>query len=241
MMKGMIIMTFKEIIVTPDYAFLTLLPAPDNLGHFSVVISELIDLYANYYEVRPKRFNLINDYSNENYPMTYRNQSTIYVNCPKFYVPQFIYQLTHELCHWMIPKDVATNLRWFEETLAVASSWFFPAKMGCMDMNVLLPYIKNEKITSASLNIAELFKEGSRTIIDLENNSNNFTDYAKYKYVALKLFPKIEENPVFWRAVPRICDIPYGLSFEKSLDHWKSLLPSGPVLDAFSQVISSLQ
>lgn len=173
--------------------------------------------------------------------MTCRNQNTIYVNCPKFYVSQFIYQLTHELCHWMIPKDVATNLRWFEETLAVASSWFFPAKMNCVDMKSLEPYIENTKATSASLDISELFKQGSPTIIDLENNSDNFTDYAKYKYIAQKLLPKIEENPLFWHAVPKICDIPYGLSFEKSLNHWKTLLPSGSVLDAFSQVVGALQ
>ena len=234
-------MTFKELTVTPDYTFLTLLPAPDDLGHFSVVISELIDLHASYYEVRPKRFKLINDFSNDNYPMTRRDQCTIYVNCPSFYVPQFIYQFTHELCHWMIPKDVATNLRWFEETLAVASSWFFPVKMNCIDMNILLPYIDNTKATSASLDISELFKHGSPTITNLENNSDNFTDYTKYKCVAQKLLPKIEENPSFWYAVPKICDIPYGLSFEKSLDYWKGLLPSGSILNAFSQVIGALQ
>ena len=59
----MIIVVFREIAITPDYTFLTLLPAPDNLKHFSVVISDLIDLYSNYYEVRPKRFKLINDFS----------------------------------------------------------------------------------------------------------------------------------------------------------------------------------
>lgn len=234
-------MTFKELTVTPDYTFLTLLPAPDDLGHFSVVISELIDLHANYYEVHPKRFKLINDFSNENYPMTCRNKSTIYVNCPMFHVPQFIYQLTHELCHWMIPKDVATNLRWFEETLAVASSWFFPVKMNCMDMNILLPYIENTKATSASLDIPELFRPESPTIADLENNSDNFTDYEKYKCIALKLLPKIEENPLFWHAVPKICDIPCGLTFEESLNHWKAMLSSEPVLDAFSKVICALQ
>lgn len=241
MMKELIILNFDEIIATPDYTFLTLSPAPDNLGHFSVAISELIALHVHYYAVRPNHFKLINDYSNADYPVTRRDQCIIYVNCPQFYVPQFIYQLTHELCHWMIPKNVAANLRWFEETLAIASSWFFPAKMNFMHMDILLPYIENTKTTSPSLNISELFKEGSHTIMDLENNSDNFTDCEKYNYVALKPLPKIEENPLFWRAVPKICNIPCGLSFKKSLEHWKSLLPSGPISDAFSQVISSLQ
>lgn len=234
-------MTINEIATTSNYTFSTLSPDSNDLERLTAITYEMIDLYAYYYATRPKRFNLINDYSNSNYPMTIRKRSTIYVNCVLFYAPQFIYQFTHELCHWMIPKDVATNLRWFEETLAVASSWFFPVKTNCIDMNILLPYIENTKVTSASLDISELFKYGSSTIKDLENNSNNFTDYEKYKYVALKLLPKIEENPVFWRAIPKLCDVPSGLSFEKSLDHWESLLPSGPVLDAFSQVISSLQ
>lgn len=234
-------MTFQEIVSTPNYTFSTLLHAPVNLGHFSVVISELIDLHTHYYGIHPNRFKLINDYSNSNYPMTCRDRKTIYVNCRYFYVPQFIYQFTHELCHWMIPENVTTNLRWFEETLAVASSWFFPVKMTCVDMSTLQPYIEDTKTSGTSLDISELFKVDSTTIVDLENNPNNFTDYEKYKYIALKLLPKIEENPAFWRAVPKICDIPCGLPFEESLNHWKTMLSSGPVLDAFSKVICSLQ
>ena len=234
-------MFYREISRSNDYTFTSLLPEENDFSSCEHITSELISLYTQYFGNRPKCFKLINDYSNDDYPMTQRERSVIYVNCPLFYPPQFVYQLTHELCHWMIPKDVATNLRWFEETLAVASSWFFPAKTNCIDMNILLPYIENTKETSASLDISELFKHGSPTITNLENNSDNFTDYAKYRCIAQKLLPKIEENSSFWHAVPKICDIPYGLSFEKSLDYWKGLLPSGSVLNAFSQVIGALQ
>lgn len=240
-MKGMIILTIKEIIATSDYAFSSLLPSPDDFSCFEKIIHEVISLYEEYFGVHPKYFELINDYSNNEYPMTIRSASRIYVHCPLFYPPQFIYQFTHELCHWMIPGDVVPNLRWFEESIAIASSWFFSEKITIYDTDSISEYICRTKVLDFSLNTSELFVGGSSLIQDLENNRNNFTDYPKYSCIALPMLPLIKKNPLFWHSVPKLCDVPEGLSFQKSLEYWKGLLPSTEVSDAFSQVIRSLQ
>lgn len=211
-----------------------------NIQKIFLIEKEVTEIYNSYFGLNPKYFRLVNKFGNFS-PMTVRQNSIIYVNCPSFNEYQFAFQFTRELCHWMIPGDVANNLRWLEESIAMAASWFFYPKVSFSDPDIASSYIEQLKSEQEPINTSELFKENSDLLNSLETNAKNYTDYPKYTSISLSLYPAIYENPLFWKSVPSLCQIPPGLDFQDSLDIWKRLLPSGPILDVFSYVISSLK
>lgn len=119
------------------YEFQYETPTPEELKSFKIITDELLYLYTEYFGIAPKPFQLINDFGRNNSPITFRNDSIIYVNCPHFWPYQFIFQLTHELCHLMISHDVVDNLRWLEETIAIMSSLFFYNKISSVNQHEL--------------------------------------------------------------------------------------------------------
>lgn len=106
-------------------------------------------------------------------------------------------------------------------------------------MNFFL-YMKHESLNTEPICIPELFIPNSKTILNLERNTANYTDYPKYKTIAYKLLPSVFENPLFWKAVPQLCEVKQGLFFKDSLNAWMNVIDSHPVHAALSIVISSL-
>lgn len=231
-------MTYLPFLDCPQFLFSYVPPYNSNLKELAKLAGEIIQVYTAFFKADPPYFHLINDYTNDRYPMTCRDPQIIFVNCPDFYCWQFVYQFTHELCHWMIPGDVADNLRWLEKTICVASSWFFYNKIALADQSALSDYMSRQALDIIHVNIQELFIPNSTAIQYLETGSPDYTDYQKYKYIAFRLLPAINENPLFWVTVPYLCKIESGLSLNDSLDKWISLIPSGPEHCSLSEVIS---
>ena len=234
-------MSIIEIQSNSQYIFSTIFPDSPNSSQLLSIMNELIPIYSNYFGQPIKRFHLVNDYSNDEYPMTCRETSTIYLNCPLFDYRQFIYQVTHELCHWMIPSTVDKKLRWLEESIAVMASLFFSEKIKSVDMENLSSYIENEAQKSIYVNFQDLFIPNSKTLMCLEHGSSNFTDYPRYKSIAKKMLSDVRENPLFWKTVPKLCYVIPDIYLENSLEFWLNLEPIGPVHDALSKIISSFK
>lgn len=234
-------MDIIKIQDAPQYLFSSIFPDSHNLSQFSSVMNELIPIYSDYFGKPVKKFHLINDYSNDQFPMTCRETDTIYVNCPLFDYRQFIYQVTHELCHWMIPGTVDKKLRWLEESISVLASLYFSDKIKSVDQEKLSTYIENETRKSIDVDFQELFIPGSKTLLCLEYGSSDFTDYPRYKSIAKKMLSDVKKNPLFWKAVPTLCHVIPDIYLENSLDSWLKLAPIGSVHDALSEVISSFK
>lgn len=239
-------MYIQKIAEFSNYTFSSLTPCPEDFLMITKVTDELINIYTKYFGISPRTFSLINDwYDPDKYPMVIREENIIGVNCPTFYIYQFIYQFTHELCHWMIPSKVPDNLRWFEETMAVLSTWFFADKITSVDNCELQDYLRECAKNTIEVNTSELFVPFSDTIKILERGIEGkigdcrFTDYSRYRSIAFKILPTVENNPSFWNAVPLLCDITPNLELQSSLDEWKNLAQSPAVHDALSKVISS--
>lgn len=207
------------------------------------ILNELVEQYALYFGRSPSPFVLKIKQSEETnllYPITYRSRKEIILLCPSLYPYQFYYQLSHELCHWMIPRDVSDKLRWLEEVIAVIAPPFFAPMIKSLDQTVLLQYLNGEFRDAVPVDFSSLFVPGSETITALENNRENFTDYSHYETISLKLLPTVQQHPAFWKAVPLLCDVEPAPDLKTSFDRWLSLVEDLDVHSSLSKVIGSL-
>ncbi len=207
------------------------------------VLNELIKLYSSYFGRPVSSFKLKvsqSDKTNLLYPITYRGRKEIILHCPDLYANQFYYQLSHELCHWMIPRDVPDRLRWLEEVIAVMSPPFFAPMVKTLDQTGLFRYLNEAFKDAVPVDFPSLFVPGSETITALENNRENFTDYSHYETISLKLLPTARKYPAFWKAVPYLCDVDPASDLMTSLERWLALVEDSDVHFALSIVIRSL-
>lgn len=206
-------------------------PTETELLQFSTIADDLILLYEKYFEINIKPFKLINDFACDSAPITTRESSTIYTCCPTYYNMQFAFQFSHELLHWTIPESVPTNLRWFEETLAVLSSIFFPHFLGDIDSASYDEFINNCFLNPLCVNAPSIPTPEQITILQNGSGTNNFNDYGSYYNIATALLPSIKNHPEFWRKIPSICNYSNKLSFYEFWSEWSQ---------GFSLKISSL-
>ena len=96
---------------------------------FDITRSNLIQICNDAFSVDLSRYNVKID-STDNYaPITRRPNKEITLTGPDSDICKLAFQLSHELCHASIPSNVSNNLRWFEESFAVLSSYWFPCKL----------------------------------------------------------------------------------------------------------------
>lgn len=222
-----------------DFSYIR--PTETNLQLLLNITNQLIELYEDFFGMKMRPFHLINYYDNDDYPMTVREKNIIFIDCPYFNKNQFTYQLSHELCHWMIPVKIKHNLRWLDETIAVTASAFFPSKIKAIDTDLYNSYLTNSirRLTPKCVRKVSAPTPKQLSMMETGKYSPDFTDYGSYWNISKYLFPVINSNPLFWKAVPLLCEVPEGLTLKASLDNWIALCPS-PVNDALTQVTTSL-
>ena len=208
---------------------------------FEVICNKLVPLYQNAFSVNLSHYDIRNDTKDAYAPITRRSKNEIVLNCNMSCACQIAFQLSHELCHAAIPNDVNNNLRWFEETLAVLSSYFFPMQLFCVDSKKYSAYFCFAYQELSPLCKTDPMVLDNETLLFLQSGSgtSNYNDYGSYREVAEKILPTVKQSPDFWKCVPCMCNVPSGLSFFDSIEEWKSLAPSD-VSNVISVVISAL-
>lgn len=200
-------------------------PTETELLHFSTIADNLIQLYEEYFGINIKPFKLINDFAYDPAPTAIRESATIYMSCPTYYNIQFAFQFSHELLHWTIPESVPKNLRWFEETLAVLSSIFFPPLLGSIDSEVYAEFLNNCFVNPLCVSRPSTPTLEQITILQNGSGTANFNDYGSYYNIAMALFPHIKEHPEFWKKIPTVCNYSNNLSFYEFWSEWSKGLP----------------
>lgn len=216
---------------------------PEQVNFLDGILDEMLALYHLYFGKEPNLTDIKVDTSDDGnlwFPVTYRGTKEIILWSPDFNPYRFYYQLSHELCHWMIPRDVPDKLRWLEEVIAVMAPPFFASKVKSLDHFALTRYLNEAFKDAVPVDFPSLFVPGSETITALENNREKYTDYSHYETISLKLLPAVQQHPAFWKAVPLLCDVEPAPDLKTSFDRWLSLVDDLDVHSALSKVIGSL-
>lgn len=176
---------------------------------------------------RPLTVSIIND---DAFPVCYREPKTIILNTFPEYWCQAAYQFAHEFCHYMIPYDVCTNMRWFEESLCETASCYFLLKLtkywkriGCTLCNTsgepfadsFTSYVINEMNNYTTFNML--------SPVEIANLEQDCYQRAKNRYVASHLLPVFQKYPNTWMAIPFLCQVKENQDFSNSLKEWTEM------------------
>ncbi|MFT0189219.1 hypothetical protein ACI3E5_06205 [Candidatus Enterococcus avicola] len=112
---------------------------------------------------------------------------------------QFVYQASHELCHYFIESDKSLIMKWFEETICEVSSLFFLNKMSEYHQSIgdLQNSLRYKSYLTTCISEVEPFNINSN--ITLERY-----DRKKERYLATLLLPIFEKHPLLWREIPSL-------------------------------------
>lgn len=201
------------------------------LQAISEIIKFLNNTYREYFGDDVKEHKIIIDPS-FNYPQCFRSDNTIHIATSISCYAQFAYQYCHELCHYMIPNDVPSQLRWLEETLCELSSLFFMPLIADDWITRGLPY-KTEELLPYAERFNTYVINAIQCVIpfDLSELSDSTTVLSKIlekyceireinRYIALQLLPFFKKNPKSWSHIKYMCVIPTGLDLSDSLNEW---------------------
>lgn len=193
----------------------------------TIMINSLIKIFCQTFATKNFHYQLHIDNTNPLAPITYRNKKEIILCCNLSSKYEFVFQLSHELCHSMIPCDVPKNLRWLEETFAVLASYVFPPYLSDIDASVYTDYFYEAFAQYEPLcaDLKHFPDTGVFSTLASGLGTNNYNDYGSYWYVAQILSPCVSKQPDIWRAIPYLCDVPDKLSFEESLQSWENAAP----------------
>lgn len=123
---------------------------------------------------------------------------------------QLIYQFSHELCHFMIPRDVCDKYRWLEETLAQMMSWYSmlhiyqsretaPCKSLESSYGKMMEYIENDRAKRDNLHGFSVSEFVSANLSRLQANCYNRPMNAA---IAHEIYDLFCEHDVLWKIVP---------------------------------------
>lgn len=172
--------------------------------------------------------------SSDDCPMTLYEKSSILLcvdsiddnGKPALFWSQYIYQFTHEFCHYMNFGHVVPSIRWFEECLCELASHFFMIKSAehwavfppyphwASYAPNILSYELDNRNDIYRIDITELAKPKSKLLIFLEKN-----EYQRKinRYIALKLLPYFIKDPSLWNIVPYLTSLTTEKSFIDNL------------------------
>lgn len=142
---------------------------------------------------------------------------------------QFIYQFSHELCHYMIDSDVPQRIRWFEETICEVASLFFlnraatqwahspPYPNWYEYADKITAYCNKRKVQIAQYchkNLSDFIYDNLHT---LENDCYRRDENAR---IAIELLPVFECTPSLWKEIPKLGNLAPVYSFPSALRKW---------------------
>lgn len=164
-------------------------------------------------------------------PRCLRDRKVIYLNVSGRLWSKFAYQFAHEYCHYQIPQDVASSLRWFEESICELASYYFMPLIS--DLWIVKPPYPNwreyaphfREYALADENKAEAFE---LDFSKLENPTIEYLERIEYDrlknaFVARQLKPIFLDTPTLWSEIPLLCNIPLGLPFRDAMSVWNHI------------------
>ena len=173
-------------------------------------------------------------------PICYKESRLIILNCEKSYWCQVVYQLAHEMCHLMIPGEVAENLKWLEESICELSSYIFLPKIKKYWLRLAATasidqvkasyapffeeYVLDDQLKSEAFDLASLI--GNPDSNELSSLISDCCMRNKNTYIAINLLPIFKTLPLTWHAVPYLGAIPPNQSLSASLKQWIELSPT---------------
>lgn len=203
------------------------------IEHLLFTLDSVVELFNQYFPEKMNRSLVVSLSSSYGCPICFRSEQKIFLDTTTYSWCQAAYQFSHELCHYMIPSDVCSSLRWFEESICELASYFFVPKLtdlwkekdisfktssGELYANTFVPYIKNDMAKSVPFDIYS-----NENIEYLEHNCY---EREMNKHIANILLPIFSKTPETWHAIPCLCKIPPNQTLLNSLLDWKNLAPS---------------
>ena len=221
----------------PQFSFTETCPLPYETYERDVVtlLDFVKNLFSKYFDnVNQFPLKVINVYPHKAFPMTIYEEQAIFLSVspynsegePGCYWGQFIYQFSHEFCHYMNYGHTVQSMRWFEETLCELASHFFllesakewkikpPFSGQNSYAQSLLSYEFDVKAGITQFNLEQLSDINSVELLSLQKDEYQ---RSKNKYVALQLLPLFEATPSLWKIVPELINLPTSNSFAQNL------------------------
>ncbi len=196
------------------------LPYPTYENDVVAVLSSIKTLFSYYFPcIEAHPLTVLCNVPARKFPETIYELNTIFLVVPTLtdkgepgcYWSNFMYQFSHEFCHYMCFGHVVQRMRWFEESICEMASHFFMIKatdQWSIDppyphwssyANCIASYEIDSKSDVRKFDLKELSNESSPLLKQLEENEYQ-RDYNKH--IALSLLPLFLEDPSLWGIVP---------------------------------------
>lgn len=223
-----------DITVTSNNGFIYIEKAYiPNVSNIIVITEELRKIIQYYFSAPIPHFTLVNNLRFD-FPQTLSTYDEIHICCMDTSWAQIVFQLSHEFCHLMIGKEVISNMRWFEESIAEVASLFFMTELSTVWKNIgilgnpeyadsLVQYVQqrlNTDTTCLSFSLVEIGNPSSRIWKYLEKEPYN---REANRRIAKKLLPIFNTNPFLWKTIPELGNLSPHDSLGKFFSEWKQL------------------
>ena len=192
-------------------------------------VAHVFNISLSLSDIRP--VTIILDLS-EPKPICYRSLQKIYLSSPSTRWCKMAYQFAHELCHYVIPSDVPSHLRWLEESICELSSYYFLPKISKywrrLGINLttaegepyypfFTSYVEDDQKNSFCSS-AHASPDLLKLIMDCEIRDMN-------AHIANELLPIFKSYPKTWHAIPLMASLRSDVSLEAFLEEWIALSP----------------
>ena len=204
---------------------------PEAFDGIWMVVRSIIQVFYQHFGPRVLELPDLTILNHDADPDCLRQAHTIRLCTNNNSLAQCAYQFSHEFCHYQIPKDLQRPLRWFEESLCEAASYFFmecmahlwqerPPLPGCIPYAPsLITYIRDDQKKARVFNLD--YTDPLNPYFDLLTNNEYMRDLNAY--VAIHLLPIFQDMPDLWRAVPLLAALPASNDFTALLTAWHAI------------------
>lgn len=217
------------------------LPYPSYEKDVVSVLDSVKLLFSKYFDnVDANALTVINESPSDDYPMVVYECNTIYLSIPAVNEngdpncdwARFIYQFSHEFCHYMSFGHVPQCMRWFEESICEMASHFFLIESEKLWRTV--PPYSHWKSYASSISEYESKTRDKQQVVDLSELANSNSSLLRSlqndeyqrsinRYVALQLLPIFQNAPSLWKTVPYLINLSDTKSFDDSLKDLEKL------------------
>lgn len=225
----------------PHYNYIYICQSDWGDVHLDEIIKTLEDSIHELNEkIQEKRLHArkleIKNAGDEKNPVFWRglNSDIILIANKDRYLPEYIYQFSHEYCHYLISNEgnISDRFGWLEETICEVSSFYVLAKIS-QKWKINFPYSNWDsewkKIDQYLACLLDKIKEKDNfnnwLAEKLDSLYMNKEDRESNKVIAKKILPLFLERPHLWNALLDFKDIKFNgqTSLEEFMQSWESI------------------
>lgn len=191
--------------------------------HFFHLFSNFYPIFNNHMSVASKdTLSIVNP--TKTGPVYFKESQVIFlaVESNVWNDTQFVFQASHELCHFFIDNKESFSMKWFEETICDLSSLFFLNKMSeyHLERGDIQNSLRYRNYLSYCVSENEMEKFTVNSDIALERY-----DRKKERYLATLLLPIFEKHPLLWKEMPILINS-NPKSFVELLTNFEKMVPA---------------